>query len=97
MMDYLHFCFTNYMDFWIMYFGMIALILLISLMSFLEDNGYLKPYYKHGQIETKTLANMTLVIPVAKTVYTVIGHFSKTSKCTAKDKLTRIIKREIQK
>ena len=97
MMDYLHLCFTNYIDFWIMYFGMIAFILLVSLMRFLEDIGYIKPYYKLGKITPETLANMTLVIPVAKTVYTVIGHFSKTSKLTAKDKVERLIKKEIKK
>jgi len=92
MMDYLRFCFTHYIDFWVMYFTLIAMVLLISVIRLFD-----KSPCKRGEIDKKLFENMTLIIPVAKTVYTVIGHFSKTSKCTAKDKLTRIIKKEIQK
>jgi len=51
------------------------------------------PHRKRGSVDK----NLTLVIPISKTIYTVVGHFSKTSKCTAKDKVTRLIKKEIQK
>ena len=92
MMDYLRFCFTNYIEFWVMYFTLIAMVLLISVLRLLEDS-----HCKRSEIDKKVLENMTLIIPVAKTVYTVVGHFSKTSKTTAKDKVERLIKKEIQK
>lgn len=92
MMDYLRFCFTNYIEFWAMYFTMIAMVFLICVLILLEDS-----HCKRGKIDKKVLENMTLIIPIAKTVYTVVGHFSKTSKMTAKDKVTRLIKKEIQK
>ena len=92
MMDYLRFCFTNYIEFWIMYFTLIAMVLFISVLRLLEDS-----HCKRGKIDKQLFENMTLIIPVAKTIYTVVGHFSKTSKCTAKDKVTRLIKKEIQK
>lgn len=41
--------------------------------------------------------DLTLVIPIAKTIYKVTGHFSKTSKSTAKDKIKRIIQKEATK
>lgn len=51
------------------------------------------PKHRHGSADK----DLTIVIPIAKTVYTVVGHFSKTSKCTAKDKVSRLIKKEISK
>jgi len=92
MMDYLRFCFTNYIEFWAMYFTLIAVVLLVSVVRLLDASPC-----KRGEIDKQLFENMTLIIPVAKTVYTVIGHFSKTSKCTAKDKVERLIKKEIKK
>ena len=51
------------------------------------------PKHKRGSANK----DLTIVIPIAKTVYTVAGHFSKTSKMTAKDKVSRLIKKEISK
>ena len=91
MMDYMHFCFTDYMDFWIRYCITIVFILVLYLARFI------RPCYKSGEIEVETLANMTLIIPIAKTVYKVVGHYSKTSKTTAKDKISRVIKKDTKK
>lgn len=92
MIDYLRFCFTNYIEFWVMYLALIAMVLFISVLRLFEDS-----ICKRGEVDKKVLENMTLIIPIAKTLYTVVGHFSKTSKMTAKDKVTRLIKKEIQK
>ena len=51
------------------------------------------PKRKRGSVDK----NMTLIIPIAKTIYKVTGHFSKTTKMTAKDKVSRLIKKEISK
>ncbi len=91
-MDYLRFCFTNYIEFWVMYFSLIAMVLLISVIRLFNNSPC-----KRGEVDKQLFENMTLIIPVAKTVYTVIGNFSKTSKCTAKDKVERLIKKEIKK
>lgn len=56
-------------------------------------NTLITPKRKRGSTDE----NMTLIIPIAKTIYKVIGHFSKTSKMTAKDKVSRLIKKEISK
>ena len=54
---------------------------------------FIKPKRKRGSVSE----DLTLVIPIANTIYKVSGHFSKKSKMTAKDKVTRIIKKEITK
>ena len=92
MMEYLRFCFTNYIEFWVMYFLLIAMVLLISVIRLFDNSPC-----KRGEIDKQLFENMTLVIPIAKTIYTVVGHFSKTSKCTAKDKVKRVIKKELSK
>lgn len=51
------------------------------------------PKRKRGSVSK----DLTLIIPIAKTIYKVTGHFSKTSKMTAKDKVSRLIKKEISK
>jgi hypothetical protein len=79
------------MDFWIIYCITIVFILVLYLTRFI------KPWHKKGGIDAKTFENMTLVIPIAKTVYKVVGHYSKTSKTTAKDKLSRVIKKDTKK
>lgn len=68
-------------------------ILIISAVAVSVVGLFCKPHRKRGSADKK----LTLVLPIAKTVYTVIGHFSKTSKMTAKDKVERLIKKEIQK
>lgn len=51
------------------------------------------PRYRRGSADK----DLTIVVPIAKTIYKVAGHFSKTSKMTAKKKVERLIKKEIQK
>lgn len=93
MLKYFSLCFTNYADFWIPYLIVVAFIFLIATISLLENRSYIKSLRKRGSADEK----LTLVVPIAKTVYTVVGHFSKTSKVTAKSKIERLIKKEIQK
>lgn len=49
---------------------------------------------KSGEIK---IDENDLIVKVGKTIYTAVGYFSKSSKMTAKEKLERIIKKEINK
>jgi len=55
--------------------------------------AYFTPRHRRGSADK----DLTIVVPIAKTIYKVAGHFSKTSKMTAKNKVERLIKKEIQK
>lgn len=72
---------------------LIPYIVIVGTVFICVIGTLITPKRKRGSVDK----NMTLVIPIAKTIYKVTGHFSKTSKMTAKDKVSRLIKKEISK
>lgn len=49
---------------------------------------------KSGEIK---IDENDFIVKIGKTIYTAVGYFSKSAKQTAKEKLERIIKKEINK
>lgn len=68
-------------------------IVMVGIVCICVISTFITQKCKRGSVDK----NMTLIIPIAKTIYKVTGHFSKTSKMTAKDKVSRLIKKEILK
>lgn len=76
----------------------LALILFISYIVIVFIESY------DGQVWTKQtksgelkIDESSIIMKIGKTIYTTVGYFSKSSKQTAKEKLERIIKKEINK
>ena len=72
---------------------LIPYIVMVGAVCICVIGTLITPKRKRGSVSK----DLTLIIPIAKTVYKVTGHFSKTSKMTAKDKVSRLIKKEISK
>jgi len=73
---------------------MIKIFILAIIMVILTAViAHYAPRHRRGSADQ----DLIIVVPIAKTIYKVAGHFSKTSKMTAKNKVERLIKKEIQK
>lgn len=76
----------------------LALILFISyiVIVFIEsyDGRVWTKQTKSGELK---IDESSIIMKIGKTIYTTVGYFSKSSKQTAKEKLERIIKKEINK